>query len=241
MWKFSGNFSAFYPLRFPHFRILTFAPRIHFTIMRSALSRPCRFSAFIAHVSVPYVQWRIWELNLGGRIWNMVGFRAVARVLKRGVLANFEGGSRWSSVNSREGSWRSFPAGFRRGVVVFDRTSRTPPGYGHGIKVYFRAYIYIYYLIFFRRGTFWGMVAPTAPPTDPLLCFVYLLFFFFYLFFFSFPLFPLFYFFSSLWGGDHPHRPPQIRHCICQHALDTGPKNLLLHAMWRTTGHQNGR
>ena len=28
---------------------------------------------------------------------------------------------------------------------------------------------------------------------------------------------------------------------ICQHALDTGPENLPLHAMWHTTGRQNGR
>ena len=39
-------------LRFPSFRD---TPHIHLTIIRSALSRLCTFSAFIAHVSVPYV------------------------------------------------------------------------------------------------------------------------------------------------------------------------------------------
>ena len=41
----------------PHWASLSFrdTPHIYLTIIRSALSRLCRFSAFIAHVSVPYV------------------------------------------------------------------------------------------------------------------------------------------------------------------------------------------
>ena len=39
------------PLHFPPFN----NPHIHLTITCSALSRQCRFTAFIAHVSVPYI------------------------------------------------------------------------------------------------------------------------------------------------------------------------------------------